>query len=288
MVKATTILLLLHLNVFAQHQERTVFVYNVTFGGITSGVGAIINRPKAIGWKKAFFKGFWQGSIGGLLNYSGKKTLYLVNEKENDIYSWPAKILHASGTSIMENAALCQPFLQNWHIDYGLVRLDFSFGVNHKFKVRILPDAVVATILADIYGKFDLSSSLRTGEIIFKANKILDLPNTALASGVTFGRAIVYVDTPHTYYTKDRIFSHELVHRYQYNEYQIFNSWLNPSAKKIKSKALQNIFSNYIYFDLPYVFLPYYINGRPSDSHYYRNFYEFEAERFSTNAHVVR
>lgn len=288
MVKATTILLLLHLNVFAQHQERTVFVYNATFGGITSGVGAIINRPKAISWKKAFFKGFWQGSIGGLLNYSGKKTLYLVNEKGNDIYSWPAKILHASGTSIMENAALCQPFLQNWHIDYGLVRFDFSLGVNHKFKVRILPEAVVATILADIYGKFDLSSSLRTGEIIFKANKILHLPNSTLANGVTFGRTIVYVDTTYSHYTKYRILSHELVHRYQYDEYQIFNSWIKPSPKKIESKPSQNIFSNYIYPDFPYFILPYYLNGLPTSFHPFRNFYEFEAERFSTNAHVVR
>lgn len=288
MLKATTLLLLLHLNVLAQHQERTVLVYNVTFGGITSGVGAIINRPKAINWKKAFIKGFWQGSIGGLLNYSGKKTLHLVNKKENDIYAWPAKILHASGTSIMENAALCQPFLQNWHIDYGLVRFDFSFGIQHKFKVRILPEAVAATVLAGIYGKFDLASSLKTGEIIFKTNKVLHSPNSSLAFGATFGRTIVYVDTAYPHYTKHRILSHELVHRYQYDEYQIFNSWIKPSPKKIESKPSQNIFSKYIYPDFPYFIVPYYLNGFPTHLHPFRNFYEFEAERFSTNANVVR
>ena len=73
---ATTLLLFLHLNLFAQHQEQTVFFYNVAFGGITSGIGAIINKPKEVNWKKAFLKGFWQGDIGGLLNYTGKKTLY--------------------------------------------------------------------------------------------------------------------------------------------------------------------------------------------------------------------
>lgn len=284
----TTLLLLLHLNVFAQHQERTVFVYNVVFGGITSGIAAIVNKPKEVNWKKAFLKGFWQGDIGGLLNYTGKKTLYLVNKNQKDIYAWPAKLLHAAGSSIMENAALNAPFLQNWNIDYWLVRFDFSFGVQRKFKVRLLPEAVVATIIAARYGMFDLVTSLRTGEIIFKTDKVLDLPNAPLASGVTFGRAIVYVDTPQSYYTKDRILSHEIVHRYQYNEYQVFNAWLNPVAGKIKSKSLRTIFSKYVYLDIPYFFLPYYINGRHTDPHYYRNFYEFEAERFATNAYVPR
>jgi hypothetical protein len=284
----TLLLLFFHLNVFAQHQERTVFVYNVAFGGVTSGIGAIINRPQEVNWKKAFLKGLWQGSIGGLLNYTGKKTLYLVNKNQEDIYAWPAKLLHAAGSSIMENAAMNAPFLQNWSIDYGLLRFDFSLGTQRKFKVRFLPDAVVATILASKYGKFDLATSLGTGEIIFKGDKDLNLPNAPIASGVTFGRAIVYVDKPQSYYTKDRIIAHEIVHRYQYNEYQIFNTWLNPVAKKIKSKSLQTIFSKYVYLDIPYFFVPYYIIGRHAAPHYNFNFYEFEAERFATNAYVPR
>jgi hypothetical protein len=284
----TILLLFFHLAVSAQHQGRTVFVYNAAFGGITSGIGSIINRPKEVNWKKAFLKGLWQGGIGGLLNYTGKKTLYLVNKNQKDIYAWPAKLLHAAGTSIMENAAMNMPFLQNWNIDYGFLRFDFSFGTSRKFKVRFLPDAVVATILASKYGRFDLGTSLATGEIIFKADKLLNLPNTPIASGVTFGRAIVYVDTPHTYYTKGRIIAHEIVHRYQYNEYQIFNSWLDPVARKIKSKSLQAIFSKYVYADIPYFFIPYYIIGGSAAPHYFSNFYEFEAERFATGAQVQR
>lgn len=284
----TTLLLFLHLNAFAQHQEQEVFIYNVAFGGITSGIGAVINRPKEVNWKKAFLKGFWQGDIGGLLNYTGKKTLYLVNKNRKDIYAWPAKLLHATGSSIMENAAMCAPFLQNWNIDYGLLRFDFSFGTQRKFKVRLLPEAVVATILAAKYGRFDLATSLKTGEIIFKGDQLLDLPNAPVSSGVTFGRATVYVDSPQSYYTKGRILAHEIVHRYQYNEYQVFNTWLNPVAAKIKSKSLQAIFSNYVYLDIPYMFVPYYIEGVHSQLHYYRNFYEFEADRFATNAEVQR
>ena len=282
------LLLVIHVDIFAQHQERTLFVYNVGFGGITSGIGAIINKPKEVNWKRAFTRGLWQGSIGGLLNYSGKKTLYLVNKNNGDMYALPAKLLHAAGYSIIENAALYNPFLQNWSIDYGLVRFDFSFGPSKKFKARLLPEAVVATVLASKYGKFDLSTSLKTGDIIFKSNRILDLPNRSPAEGVTFGRATVYVQSPPGYFTKHRILSHELVHRFQYNEYQVFNTWLKPAVDKIKSKVLKTVFSKYIYPDVPYFFVPYYVSGHYSDNHYYRNFYEFEADRFATNAWVPR
>ncbi|MEO8111786.1 MAG: hypothetical protein ABI594_17195 [Ginsengibacter sp.] len=284
----TLLLLLVHLHASAQHQERTVFVYNIALGGITSGIGAVINKPKQVNWKKAFLKGFWQGDIGGLLNYAGKKTLYLVNRQQKDIYAWPAKLLHAAGSSIIENASLQEPFLQNWNIDFGLLRFDFSFRMQRKFKVRLLPEAIVATIIASDHGRFDFGSSLRTGEMVFKTRDILNLPNTPFAAGVTFGRAIIYVDTPQSVYTKDRILAHELVHRFQYNEYQVFNSWLQPVVKKIRSKALQTIFSKYVYADIPYFFLPYYIDGRYAYPHHYRNFFEFEADRFATNSYVPR
>lgn len=50
----TLLLLLVHLYASAQHQERTVVIYNVALGGITSGIGDVINKPKQANWKKAF------------------------------------------------------------------------------------------------------------------------------------------------------------------------------------------------------------------------------------------
>jgi len=288
-MKAIIILCLsIPLCVSAQKQQRTLFIYNGAFGGVTAGIGSVINKPCHANWKTTFIKGFWQGAIGGILNYSGKKLLYPVNKQQNSLYAWPAKILHAAGYSIVENAALNEPFLQNWHMDYGLFRIDLSFNKKKSFKVRLLPEAVVATVIAGQYGKFDLSSSLMTGEIIFKSRRVLDLPNTQPAEGATFGRVVVYVENDQSYYGKDRILSHELVHRYQYNEYQVFNTWLKPVGDKIKSKQLQTIFSRYVYFDAPYAFIPYYIIGQYRDAHFYQNFYEFEAERFSTNEDVQR
>ncbi len=44
---------------YSQNQERTVLLYNIGLGGITSGIGGIINKPKEISWEKAFIKAFW-------------------------------------------------------------------------------------------------------------------------------------------------------------------------------------------------------------------------------------
>ena len=51
------LLLVIQVDTFAQHQERTLFAYNIGFGGITFSIGAIINKPKEVNWKRAFTRG---------------------------------------------------------------------------------------------------------------------------------------------------------------------------------------------------------------------------------------
>jgi hypothetical protein len=282
------VLILSSSSCFAQTQERQVLIYNIGFGGITSGIGALINKPKDVNWKKTFVKAFWQGSIGGFLNYSSKKTLYLNNLKQTTNFFWPAKILHSAGTSIIENAALNSPFLENWNIDYGPIRFDFS--INHKktFKVRFLPTSVYAIIAVSKYGKFDFKNTLETGNIVFSNKDIIRFANGSTEYGLSFGRAIVFVDNFPNGINKYKLLTHEIIHQFQYSEYQIINTWLKPIGNEVKSKVIRNIFENYIYTDIPYHFLTYYLAGYNKYPHYFRNFYEFEAERFSTNKYVPR
>ena len=273
---------------FSQSQERTVFIYNVGFGSLTSAIGAVINKPKGTNWKKHFVKGFWQGSIGGLINYSSKKTLYLNNLNQNKAFFWPAKILNSAGTSIMQNASLNQPFLENWYLDYGLVRVDFAIHDKEKFKVRLLPAGIYATIAASRLGQFDLENTLVTGQIVFSSKELLRYPNGNTEIGYSFGRGLVFVNNTQVYFNKYKLLTHEIVHQFQYNDNQIFTTWLNPIGQKIKSKTLKTIFKKYVYPDLPFSLITYNLAGHYSYPHYFRNFYEFEAERFSTNSYVPR
>ena len=267
-----------------KNQEAAVFAYNVGFGAITSGIGAMINKPKGMKWHNAFSRGLWQGSIGGVLNYASKKTLHLVYRNQNTWYALPATIINAAGFSIMESAALNKPFLRNWSIDYVFFRFDFSTKSIEDLKIRILPQALYATIDISRYGRPNIETSLLTGSPTFVTDASIS-SNGFTFDGLSSGRAFVYGNTD-PIRNKYHIIAHEMIHYFQYREHQMMNTWLMPVSHLIKSKTIKSIFSNYVFMDVPYFYISYAIEGQKPFPHYYRNFYEFEAERISTNKYV--
>ena len=274
---------------FAQTQEQTVLFYNVGFGAVTAGIGAVINKPKTTDWKKALVKGIWQGSIGGLLSYSGKKTLYFVNTQNQLLYALPAKILHAAGTSIVANAALGEPFLQNWAFDYTIARIDFSISKPQNFRVRFLPETLLSFAYSLPVSKFNLGQTLAAGTLVFTTNKPFRLASSYPQYGVSTGRAITYVNDAAVWGgSLGQLRSHELVHTFQYNDYMVLNTWFKPLVSKYSPQWAKTVFSKYVYPDAPWFLGIYNFSTLFNTSHYYQNFYEFEAQRFSTNHFVYR
>ncbi len=268
---------------FSQYHERTVLVSNIGIGAFTSAIGAVINKPKNGDWKKFFIRGLWQGATGGLLNYTGKKTLYFVNSQNEPGFGWPAKVLHAAGLSIIENASLNEPFLQNWNIDYGPVRFDFSLQKKNKFKARLLPESIVSIINASKIARFNLSRTLSTGNLVFISKEPYVTYRNYTDIAFSFGRSIALSEPGNNSY---KIIAHEIVHQFQFGDFQVLNTWLKPL--KPESKTLNKIFSKYIYFNIPFFWGIYSLSGRYPPPHYFRNFFEFEAERFSTGKYVPR
>lgn len=282
MIRLSLLFILVPVNLFAQQkQDLKLAIYNVGFGGVTAGIGAIINKPKHTDWKKALLKGFWQGAVGGSISYGGKKVIYLVNRNENKFFGWPAKILHSAGSSIIENASLNEPFLQNWNIDLYMVKLNFSTNGKKPFRARFLPESIYSVWACSRYGKFDLNTTLSTGEMAFRNDSDGFSNGNGNYIGMSFGRSYVYTSNMSPYET----IAHEIIHNFQYREYQIFNTYLMPFSRSVKSKSLKNLFSRYVYFDIPYFWAAYEIAGRSSVNDY-RNFYQFEAQRFATNQYV--
>ncbi|MDN3655336.1 hypothetical protein QWZ08_06860 [Ferruginibacter paludis] len=279
-MKFLLILLFIPQVVFSQNQENNILLYNVGLGGITSGIGAVINK-KNENWKRCFVRGFWQGSIGGLINYSSKKSIYLINKNNSFAYALPARLLNAAGNSIIQNAAANEPFLKNWNFEYAFLRVDFSTGSAKKIRVRVLPEAVIASGVALSKGKFDISTTLVTGIMSFKRKEVMR-SERGIHDGVNYGRAFVYQDTSEKYL----IVAHEIIHEFQYREYLVFNSWLQPAVANVKAPGLKNIFTKYLYPDVPYFGLFYMIEGVYQYPLLYRNYYEFEAERCATSKFV--
>jgi hypothetical protein len=286
-VIAVLLLTCFFLEAFAQKQERQLLVYNALLGGVTAGVGAAINKPKGAQLGRTMINAFWQGCLGGSINFSAKKTLYLITRDEQVAYALPARILHAAGNSIIENAAFNRPFLQSWNIDYGPVRFDFSLGKNRSFKARFLPATIFAVYLGWRDATIDVPYSLYSGTFCFRSkNELVTGLDGNLYSGYAFARSYTYAPLENQF--KYRTIAHELVHIMQYRDYQVLNTWIAPLAGKMKNGKVKRLFDKYVYLDLPYFWLFNVLQGRHSLPDYFKNFYEFEAERFSTNTTVNR
>lgn len=280
-MKFLIILLLFPAIIFSQHQERKVLIYNIGFGGLTAGAGAVINKKKGESAGKNFIRGFWQGSIGGLVNYSAKKSIYGIDKNKNFGYALPARLLSCAGNSIIQNAALNEPFLRNWSLDYFFFRFDFSAAAEKKFRVRVLPESIIASAAALSKARLDINTTLLTGIMSFKTKRLI-ANERGLHDGVNYGRAFIFYDTASKYH----IVSHEIIHEFQYREYMVFNTYFKPAVSKMNIPRLKKLFTNYIYPDVPYFGLFYMVEGFHPHEQLFRNYFEFEAERFATNKFV--
>ena len=80
--------------------------------------------------------------------------------------------------------------------------------------------------------------------------------------------------------------AHELVHELQYYEYMTLNAWISKPAEKFVGSKVKNIFSKYLYAEVPY-FWGFYEWQRQKKV-FYQNFFEFEAESSATNTYINR
>lgn len=268
--------------IFSQNQEVKLVSHNIIFGGLTAAVGAVINKKKDENWKRSCIRGFWQGSIGGLVQYSAKKTIHLVDKNNNLAYALPARLLSAAANSIVQNAAYNGAFLKNWNFEYGFLRFDFAAEDEKKFRIRLLPVSLIASaIAAPKADRLDVQATLLTGMMTF-ASKVVINDRNGIHDGVNYGRAFIYVDNEWKYH----IISHEIIHEYQYREYLVINACFKKEVAKIKDNHFKKFLTKYIYPDIPYFGLFYMLEGVERGPHYFRNYFEFEAERFATNRYV--
>lgn len=262
-------------------QDLNLLAHNIGFGGLGAGIGAVVNRKKNENWKKTFIRGFWQGCIGGAVNYSAKKTIHLIDKNNQLAYVLPARLLSSAGNSLIQNAANNGPFLQNWHFEYTFIRFDLQLNGRPEFRFRLLPSAILSTAIVASKGQFDVSASLFTGAVVFKSGRLINSIHGA-HDGISYGRAFVYTDDSLKYH----LISHELVHEFQLRDFMFCNSYLRPVYQKLKPTSFKKFLEKYVYPDIPYFGLFYMIEGVHPDKEHFRNYFEFEAERFATNKDV--
>lgn len=266
----------------AQNIEAKVIAYNTLVGGISGGIGALLNKKKEQKWHKALVKGFITGLGGGAVVYAGKKINILVAQKQNTAYAWVSRAVFSAGNSIVENAAANRDFWSQWHYDVGFMRLEFKTNGPFSFTPRFMPSAFGGIVFMAFNGKFDPVTSLRSGTVTFRADRIRYAPSL-LAS--TASNGFLFVDTlnrsQHFYDT----YAHEMVHAFQFQEFSGVNNFFNPLSGKWKtnSSSFRKI-SKWVYGDLNYELMlgNYFIVQRGFRGQLYcKNYLENEAEFLS-------
>ena len=263
----------------AQSNESEAILYNIGIASIFSGIGAVINKKQDEDFNKVFLKGLAQGAVGGAVVYKSKTLLRNISDEKDLGYSWPAKLVNSLGISIIENASLNRNFWEQVNVHIGFNRIEIHTTEKIKIRYKLMPAAFLLTVEAAIDNKFEIEKSLKAGEFIFSSNNF-QTNQDVLRMGEAGGPAIVLNDS---YKDSFQVFSHELVHVYQYNNFIFFNSYLKKplERKSTNSNFLQKL-QNIVYWDFhaPIYLGLYNIEKKRSQTNF-DNWFEKEAEYYS-------
>lgn len=268
----------------SQNLELKIISYNVLVGGLSGGIGAVINKKKDQKWHKAFVKGFIIGLGGGAIAYSGKKLNSLVAQKQNLAYCWLSRAVFSAGNSIVENAAANRDFWSQWHYDIGFVRLELKTNGPVSFTPRFMPSTFGGIVFMAINSKFDYKTTLQSGTVTFRTDRFWYTSNLVAS---TASNGFLFIDTLTTGKVFYNTYAHEMIHAFQFQEFSGCNNFFNPLTDKWKAKSLLfKKVNKWIYGDLNYelMLFNYFIiqRGYKNSARYYcSNYLENEAEFLS-------
>jgi len=271
-------------NVKSQNLEPKILGYNVLIGGLTGGIGALINKKKDQKWHKAFIKGFVIGVGGGAVSYSGKKLNYLVAQKQELGYCWLSRAVFSAGNSIVENAAANRPFWSRWHYDIGFMRFEVETNGPMSFTPRFMPSAFGGIVFMAVNGNIDGITTLKSGTLTFRADKV---SYASYLSASTASNGFLFINSLNQGHQFYDTYAHEMIHAFQFQEFSGVNYFFNPYTEKWKSKSerFKNT-SKWFYGDVNFeaMLINYFLIQKgyeDSPEAYCDNFLENEAEFLS-------
>lgn len=271
----------------AQNNDSQAAIYNIGLGGFFGGFGAIINKKPNEKIGKVFVKGFWQGSLGGLVTYKSKKLVYDFSNSGDFKDAWGSKILNSIGNSIVHNAASNTNFWEKWYLNFGFNRLEFSLKNKFKVQYKIMPLSLLATAVSATNGNFDFKNSIKTGHFIFKTSYINGSSEFHSSEQPARGSASlnnINLLNNLSQENERKVIAHEIIHVYQYNDF----SNINPIFNQPKQLFLNNdnkvvkFYRKWFYSDFNGLLkVALYVLENQNRRDYFDNNFEKEADYYS-------
>jgi hypothetical protein len=259
---------------FSQNTKTEMAVYNIGINSVFSGIGALINKKPNEKWHKVLLKGMGQGAFGGYLIYESKNLIGKIESEKKWEYGWYGKLVNSAGTSIVENASSNRDFWERWHLNIGFNRIEFHTKDKLEIKYKIMPVSLSIFLYSAIRNEFEFKKSLQTGELIFSTTNYGEYRGFAIGNIITVNKnAIDSYD----------LYSHEIIHIYQYYDFNFINTYLNKPIKKwnSKSKTFKSI-NDIFYLDLQLpIYRGLYLLENIKRNNHYDNFFENEAGFYS-------
>lgn len=255
----------------AQQNNTQAVLYNIGLGGITSSVGAVFNKKHNEKLGKVVLKAFWKGILGGSIIYGSKKMVYSYHNSNRLDKLWQAKLVNSIGVSIIENAALNNKVYNKWHINIGFNRIEFDI-IDKKINYKIMPAALIGTIISSTKSTFNLKYSIQTLTPVFIADNI----NRAITN-INSIKIVKHISV-------NRYLAHEFIHVLQYDDYMSVNVFFN-NRKNIwlQKNKFRNQFNKWVFIDMPSaaILRGSYLIENIHQNCYFNNYFEHEANYYS-------
>ena len=257
------------------NHDTEELVYNVGIGMALSTFGAIINKKPGEKTFDVIKKSLWQGALGGYITYESKRIVRLAQENEQWEYYWIGKVVNATGTSIKENASRNLDFYETFHVNFGFNRIEVYPKERFKIKYKILPVALILNIRGALKYNFDFENTFKTGEFIYFMNDIDSITAQTSAGLIVYDKGeFNHISNKDKY----RVFTHEIIHIYQSNDFSVLNTYLDkPLIMLNDENTFINWLNNNVEFEFHYLPLRamYIYETKTADS-YYDNFFEVD------------
>jgi hypothetical protein len=227
-----TIITLLNVPCYSQKEDLKYAALNTISSGLIGGIGSGLNKHKGQSFVQSFKKGFIKGCAGGLVEYAAKYSF-----KQNN-YIWPSRLINSLGSSMVYNATRNQKLFEEINVQFYLGYFEIKKG---RLNFSIDAITVVSTIYMSFRNSFDLENTLKTGSIVFQNND-----TSGTIRGRSWGNCIWYKKTGLTFLAgieekeiipglkfpvpiwgtnniTNSVLNHEIIHTFQYNDFNFYN-----------------------------------------------------------------
>jgi len=263
-------------------QRSQVLLINTLSNALMGGFGGLINRQHHEKWYTAFARNFLKGGAGGLIKYTAKYQSFYLHDPSNSVYAPLNRLVYFLGHSMVMNAAYDRRAFERFYCNFYGVDLRFDSKAEHKLQARVsLASLAGLAEYAAMGYQFNIYRTLQYGIFMFDARGLQLLPY----DGQTRFNTVVTRSN-----VASEVLPHEWIHTFQlYDLFPLTALYDKKLRPHYENRRWYKTLSRYMVLDYEALYMPLlYAPQFRRPPHYYKNYFEFEAQHFATRNFIAK